>query len=144
MKALCLSTLFFMLITQAFSADRSSLEYFRLSIEEIQMGLSFEENISQNRGVKGTFTLTRSEVRKIINHTKKSLEYSKLVKDDDLDWMDPSLFFKSLSKNYENLFREGLRLKIEAWNEGDLAIGLKANRLLNEWGSYYRKMRKKL
>ena len=97
MKALCLSTLFFMLITQAFSADRSSLEYFRLSIEEIQKGLNFEENISQTRGAKGT--LTRSEVRKIINHTKKSLEYSKLVKDDDLDWMDPSLFFKSLSKN---------------------------------------------
>jgi len=133
-----------MLITQAFSADRSSLEYFRLSIEEIQMGLSFEENISQTRGAKGTFTLTRSEVRKIINHTKKSLEYSKLVKDDDLDWMDPSLFFKSLSKNYENLFREGLRLKIEAWNEGDPVIGLKSNKLLNEWGSYYRKMRKKL
>jgi hypothetical protein len=133
-----------MLITQAFSADRSSLEYFRLSIEEIQMGLSFEENISQTRGAKGTFTLTRSEVRKIINHTTKSLEYSKLVKDDDLDWMDPSLFFKSLSKNYENLFREGLRLKIEAWNEGDPVIGLKSNKLLNEWGSYYRKMRKKL
>ncbi len=108
------------------------------------MGLSFEENISQTRGAKGTFTLTRSEVRKIINHTKKSLEYSKLVKDGDLDWMDPSLFFKSLSKNYENLFREGLRLKIEAWNEGDPVIGLKSNKLLNEWGSYYRKMRKKL
>ena len=141
MKALCLSTLFFMLITQAFSADRSSLEYFRLSIEEIQKGFSFEEGISKSRG---TFTLNRSEVRKIINHTKKSLEYSKLVKDDDLDWMDPSLFFKSLSKNYENLFREGLRLKIEAWNEGDPVIGLKSMRLLNEWGSYYRKMRKKL
>jgi hypothetical protein len=141
MKALCLSTLFFMLITQAFSADRSSLEYFRLSIEEIQKGFSFEESISKSRG---TFTLNRSEVRKIINHTKKSLEYSKLVKDDDLDWMDPSLFFKSLSKNYENLFREGLRLKIEAWNEGDPVIGLKSMRLLNEWGSYYRKMRKKL
>ena len=141
MKALCLSTLFFMLITQTFSADRSSLEYFRLSIEEIQKGFSFEESISKSRG---TFTLNRSEVRKIINHTKKSLEYSKLVKDDDLDWMDPSLFFKSLSKNYENLFREGLRLKIEAWNEGDPVIGLKSMRLLNEWGSYYRKMRKKL
>ena len=141
MKALCLSTLFFMLITQTFSADRSSLEYFRLSIEEIQKGFSFEESISKSRG---TFTLNRSEVRKIINHTKKSLEYSKLVKDDDLDWMDPSLFFKSLSKNYENLFREGLRLKIEAWNEGDPVIGLKSNKLLNEWGSYYRKMRKKL
>ena len=131
-----------MLITQAFSADRSSLEYFRLSIVEIQKGLSFEESISKSRGATGT--LTRSEVRKIIKHTKKSLEYSKFVKDDDLDWMDPSLFFKSLSKNYENLFREGLRLKIEAWNEGDPVIGLKANRLLNEWGSYYRKMRKKL
>ena len=142
MKAMCLSTLFFMLITQAFSADRSSLEYFRLSIEEVQKGLNFEENISQTRGAKGT--VTRSEVRKIINHTKKSLEYSKLVKDDDLDWMDPSLFFKSLSKNYENLFREGLRLKIEAWNGGDPVIGLKANKLINEWGSYYRKMRKKL
>ena len=134
--------MFFLITTQVLSADRSSLKYFRLSIVEIQKGLIFEESISQSGGAKGT--LTRSEVRKIINHSKKSLEYSKLVKNDDLDWMDPSLFFKSLSKNYENLFREGLRLKIEAWNEGDPAKGLKANRLLNEWGSYYKKMRKKL
>ena len=142
MRKLYLTAMFFLITTQVLSADRSSLEYFRLSILEIQKGLSFEDSISQSRGAKGT--LTRSEVRKIINHSKKSLEYSKLVKNDDLDWMDPSLFFKSLSKNYENLFREGLRLKIEAWNEGDPAKGLKANRLLNEWGSYYKKMRKKL
>jgi hypothetical protein len=142
MRKLYLTVIFFLITTQVLSADRSSLKYFRLSIVEIQKGLIFEESISQSGGAKGT--LTRSEVRKIINHSKKSLEYSKLVKNDDLDWMDPSLFFKSLSKNYENLFREGLRLKIEAWNEGDPVIGLKANRLLNEWGSYYKKMRKKL
>ena len=58
-----------MLMTQAFSADRSSLEYFRLSIVEIQKVLSFEESISQSRGATGT--LTKSEVRKIIKHTKK-------------------------------------------------------------------------
>ena len=131
-----------MIFTQALSADRSSLEYFRLSIEEIQKGLTFADKITQTRGTSGT--LTKSEVRKIINHAKKSLEYSKFVKDDDLDWMDPSLFFKSLSKNYENLFREGLRLYIEAWNEGDPIKGLEANKLINKWGSYYRKMRKKL
>ena len=131
-----------MFISQVFSADRSSLEYFKLSIEEIQMGLTFAENITQSRGTSGT--LTRSEVSKIINHAKKSLEYSKLVKKDDLDWMDPSLFFKSLSKNYENLFREGLKLYIEAWDEGDPVISLKANRLINDWGKYYIKIRKKL
>ena len=46
-------------------------------------------------------------------------DYTYPDKEDDLDWMDPSLFFKSLSKNYENLFREGLKLYIQAWNEGD-------------------------
>ena len=142
MKRLLLPFLIFMFVTQAFSADRSSLKYFRLSIEEIQKGLTFADNIVQSRGAIGN--LTKSEVRKIINHAKKSLEYSKLVKEDDLDWMDPSLFFKSLSKNYENLFREGLKLYIQAWNEGDPVKGLKANKLINEWGSYYRKMRKKL
>ena len=55
------TTLFFMLITQAFSADRSSLEYFRLSIVEIQKGLSFEESISQSRGATGTLTKIRSK-----------------------------------------------------------------------------------
>ena len=142
MRTLFLSSLFFTFFTQVFSADRSSLEYFRLSIEEIQRGLTFADKIVQSRGASGA--LTKSEVRKIVNHAKKSLEYSKLVKDDDLDWMDPSLLFKSLSKNYENLFREGLKLYIEAWNEGDPIKGLKANKLINEWGSYYRKMRKKL
>ena len=142
MRLLLLISLSFMITTQVFTDDRSSLEYFRLSIEEIQKGFTFADKISKSRGSSGT--LTKSEVRKIINHAKKSLEYSKLVKDDDLDWMDPSLIFKSLSNNYENLFREGLKLYIEAWSDGDPIKGLKANKLLNDWGSYYRKMRKKL
>ena len=58
--------------------------------------------------------------------------------------MDPSLFFKSLSKNYEKLFRSGLRLYIEGWEKGDPIIGTKANKLLNEWGNYYKKIRKKI
>ena len=91
--------------------------------------------------VHNTKTSLREEAKVFLPQIK---ELYPVVKNDDLDWMDPSLFFKSLSKNYENLFREVLRLKIEAWNEGDPVIGLKANRLLNEWGSYYRKMRKKL
>ena len=142
MKLLNLSLIFFIITTQVFSADRNSLEYFRLSIEEFQKGLAFADNISKSRGTTGT--LSRSEVNKIINHAKKSLEYSKLVKNDDLDWMDPSLIFKSLSKNYENLFRKGLKLYIEAWNEGDPIKGIKANEMINEWGTYYRKIRKKI
>lgn len=142
MSALRFALIFFVFTTQVFSADRSSLNYFRLSIEEIQKGFRFEEYISASRSAGAS--ISNDEVNTLIKHAKKSLDYSKLVKNDDLDWMDPSLIFKSLSKNYENLFREGLRLYIEAWTEGDPIKGLKANQLLDDWGTYYKKMRRKL
>lgn len=134
--------IFLTFTTQVFSADRSSLDYFRLSIEEIQKGFKYEEYISKSR--TSDSSISANEVSTLIKHAKKSLKYSKLVKNDDLDWMDPSLIFKSLSKNYENLFREGLRLYIEAWTEGNPTKGLKANQLLDDWGTYYIKMRRKL
>ncbi len=141
MKLLNISLIFFIFSTQVFADYENSIKNFKLSIEEIQQGLSFANSISETRGATGT--LDRSEMSKIVNHAKKALEYSKLVKEEDLDKLDPSLFFKSLSKNYENLFRKGLMVYIEAWNEGDIAKGLKANRLLNDWGDYYNKLLKK-
>jgi len=143
MRLLKYALLFFIFTTSSvISADRSSLDYFRLSIEEIQKSFTVGDNIVLEQGAIGS--LTQSQVNTIVNHAKKSLKYSKLVKDDDLDWMDPSLFFKSLSKNYEKLFRSGLRLYIESWEKGDPIIGIKANKLLNEWGNYYKKIRKKI
>ena len=81
---------------------------------------------------------------KAIRKEPLGLKFSKLVKNDDLDWLDPSLLIKSLSKNYENLFRKGLIIYIEAWENGDPAKGVEANKLLNKWGKYYKKIRKKI
>ena len=39
---------------------------------------------------------------------------------------------------------DNLKLYIEAWNEGDPIKGIKANEMINEWGTYYRKIRKKI
>ena len=142
MLAIRFALVFLVYTTHGFSADRSSLDYFRLSIEEIQKGFRYEEYISSNQGPVASISI--DDVNILIKHAKKSLEYSELVKNDDLDLMDPSLIFKSLSKNYENLFREGLRLYIEAWTDGDPKKGLKANQLLDDWGTYYKKIRRKL
>ena len=138
----CVLLFFLFTTTSVISADRSSLDYFRLSIEEIQKSFSIGNDIALEQGA--VVTLTQSQVNQIVYHAKKSLRYSKFVKDDDLDWMDPSLIFKSLSKNYEKLFRSGLRFYIESWEKGDLVIGIRANKLLNEWGDYYKKIRKKI
>jgi hypothetical protein len=35
-------------------------------------------------------------------------------------------------------------LYVEAWETGNQQKGIAANRLLDEWGEYYRKFRKKL
>ena len=80
----------------------------------------------------------------MINHFKKALEYSYKVTNDDLEKLDNSLFYKTLPDKYENLFRKGLRLYIEAWEEGDPLKGIEANKLLYDWGTYYKKLRKKL
>ena len=45
---------------------------------------------------------------------------------------------------YENLFRNGLRLSIASMENNDIKKGLKSQKLLNEWGEYYRKTRVKI
>ena len=82
MRLLKYALLFFIFTTSSvISADRSSLDYFRLSIEEIQRSFTVGDNIVLEQGAIGS--LTQSQVNTIVNHAKKSLKYSKLVKDDD-------------------------------------------------------------
>jgi hypothetical protein len=50
MLAIRFALVFLVYTTHGFSADRSSLDYFRLSIEEIQKGFRYEEYISSNQG----------------------------------------------------------------------------------------------
>ena len=123
------------------AVDSDSLNYFRKSIEEVQAGLAYAEKISEVQDT--TFTISEEQVNKIIYHSKKALEYSNKVLDEDLNKLDRSLFYKTVAKKYENLFREGLRLHISAWEEGDTVKGVKANKLLNNWAKYYNKLRKK-
>ena len=138
-----IKSIFILLITTnlCLAADLDSLKYFRKSIEEIQAGFTYAEKITEAQGATGT--LSKEQVNKIIYHSKKALEYSNKVLDEDLNKLDRSLFYKTLAKKYENLFREGVRLHILGWEEGDPIKGLKANNLLNDWGKYYRKFRKK-
>jgi len=49
-----------------------------------------------------------------------------------------------LADKYENLFRNGLRLSIASMENNDIKKGLKSQKLLNEWGEYYRKTRVKI
>ena len=139
-----LKSIIILLITTNFciAADLDSLKYFRKSIEEIQAGFAYADRIASLQGTIGTFS--QEQVNKIVGYAKKSLEYSNKVLDDDLDKLDRSLFYKTLADKYENLFRKGLRLYIEGWQEGDPLKGIEANKLLNDWGTYYRKLRKKL
>ena len=139
-----LKSIIILLITTNFciAADLDSLKYFRKSIEEIQAGFAYADRIASLQGTTGTFS--QEQVNKIVGYAKKSLEYSNKVLDDDLDKLDRSLFYKTLADKYENLFRKGLRLYIEGWQEGDPLKGIEANKLLNDWGTYYRKLRKKL
>ena len=139
-----IKSIFILLITTnlCLAADLDSLKYFRKSIEEIQAGFTYAEKITEAQGATGT--LSKEQVNKIIYHSKKALEYSNKVLDEYLNKLDRSLFYKTLAKKYENLFREGLRLHISGWEEGDPIKGLEANKLLNEWGKYYRKLRKKM
>ena len=103
--------------------------------------VTYLEEISNAQGTSGT--LSQEQVNKVVSFAKRSLQYSNKVLDEDLDKLDRSLFYKTLADKYESLFREGLRLYISAWEEGDPIKGLKANNLLNKWGKYYRKFRKK-
>jgi hypothetical protein len=139
-----LKSIIILLITTNFciAADLDSLKYFGKSIEEIQTGIAYADKISETQGSIGT--LSKEQVDKIIYHSKKALEYSNKVLDKDLNKLDRSLFYKTLADKYENLFRKGLRLHILGWEEGDPIKGLEANKLLNEWGKYYRKLRKKM
>ena len=139
MKIIKTLILFFILNTELIAADIKSLEYFGKSINEIQARFKYEEQFSKSKG-----TLTEAQFNKILAHTEKALSYSARVHDKDLDKLDPALFNKTLAKNYENLFRKGLRHSIFSMKNSDVASGLKGMRLMNEWGKYYRKIRKKI
>ena len=138
-----IKSIFLLLITTnlCLAADLDSLKYFRKSIEEIQANFTYLEEISNTQGASGT--LSQEQVNKVVSFAKRSLQYSNKVLDEDLDKLDRSLFYKTLADKYESLFREGLRLYISAWEEGDPIKGLKSNDLLNKWGKYYKKFRKK-
>jgi len=131
--------MFLLFSAELLADDIRSLEYFAKSINEIQARFKYEEQFTKTKG-----TLTEEQFNKILNYTEEALYYSTKVYNKDLDKLDPALFNKTLAKNYENLFREGLRLSIYSMKNNDIASGLKSMRLINEWGKYYRKIRKKI
>ena len=131
--------MFLLFSAELLADDMKSLEYFAKSINEIQARFKYEEQFTKTKG-----TLTEKQFNKILKYTEEALYYSTKVHDKDLDKLDPALFNKTLAKNYENLFREGLRLSIYSMKNNDIALGLKSMRLINEWGKYYRKIRKKI
>ena len=57
--------IFFLTTTSVFSDDRSSLKYFRASIDEIQTLFTYAENVTKTQGSSGT--ITNTQVQKIIN-----------------------------------------------------------------------------
>lgn len=139
MKIFKILFIFLLFSAELLADDMKSLEYFAKSINEIQARFKYEEQFTKTKG-----TLTEEQFNKILNYTEEALYYSTKVHDKDLDKLDPALFNKTLAKNYENLFREGLRLSIYSMKNNDIASGLKSMRLINEWGKYYRKIRKKI
>ena len=136
-------TVFFVLLltTGSLAADLKSLEYFAKSMYEIQARFNYEEKIIKKKGVQ---VVTDEQMNQLLSYTKNSLYYSNKVLNKDLDKADPALFNKTLAKNYEILFRQGLRLSIVSMESNDLKKGLKSQKLLNKWGKYYRKIRKKI
>ena len=139
MKIFKILFMFLLFSAELLADDIRSLEYFAKSINEIQARFKYEEQFTKTKG-----TLTEEQFNKILNYTEEALYYSTKVYNKDLDKLDPALFNKTLAKNYENLFREGLRLSIYSMKNNDIASGLKSMRLINEWGKYYRKIRKKI
>ena len=129
--------LVFILLNSNSYASSSSLKYFADSINYIQKSFSIPKGHKKKPSVQ---TMTKSDVEKKIYYAEKALEASKKVSLKELDdKMDKSLFYKTLSKNYVELFQKGTILYIEALKNGDTDKGLKANELLNKWGKYYRK-----
>ena len=125
--------------------ENSTLVHFRDSIIYIQKSFSVEpKDVNINKKGYQTGKLSPEEHRKILNNAKLALQSSYKVSKDDLDAWDKSLFYKTLSDNYFNKFQKGLILYVDAWETGNPVKGIQANKLLDEWGKYYRKYRKKL
>mgnify|MGYP006120556415 CR=1 FL=1 len=141
MKLFEIVIIFIFFTTQSLAADLKSLKYFKKSIIEIQARFSYEETITKKTGAQ---VVTHDQINKILSYTKNSLFYSNKVLDKDLDQLDPAIFYKNLADKYENLFRNGLRLSIASMENNDIKKGLKSQKLLNEWGEYYRKTRVKI
>lgn len=119
----------------------NSLEYFKLSIDEtMKMYKTMNEVLkNNNNSVIGTYS--EEQFTRIIIHSKNALSYSYRVQNDDLDKLDRSLFFKDLKKKYNNLFRRGLILLIDCYEEFETDKCFQADKLLREWGNYYTDLR---
>ena len=131
-----IKTLFLVILILPNLSLADSFDYFRKSNEEIIKGIDLEHKISESSG-EAVKTISETDRLQLIYHAKKALEYSYKVKNEDLDKMDRSLIFKSLAKNYEKFFRNGLKLYIEAWENGDTKKALEAHVLLKKWSKYY-------
>jgi hypothetical protein len=152
-KVLIILSISFFFSNEAFSKSfktkedflNSTLPYFADSLNYIQKAFSVDpKDVRTTKEGYKTGTLTESEHKKILGFAKSALQSSYKVSKKDLDAWDKSLFYKTLSDNYFNKFQKGLVLYVDAWENGNTKKALEANKLLNEWGKYYRKYRKKL
>ena len=147
------TSILFLITTETFSKTfktredflNSTLPHFADSLNYIQKSFSVKpKDVKTTKEGYKTGTLTKTEHKQILGFAKLALQSSYKVSKDDLDDWDKSLFYKTLSDNYFNKFQKGLVLYVEAWETGNLQKSIAANKLLNEWGEYYRKYRKKL
>ena len=152
-KLLVALSILFLITTEAFSKTfrtqedflNSTIPHFTDSINYIQKSFSVKpKDVKITKEGYKTGALTDSEHKQILNFAKLALQSSYKVSKNDLNDLDKSLFNKTLSDNYFNKFQKGLILYVEAWETGNQQKGIAANRLLDEWGEYYRKFRKKL
>ena len=152
-KLLVALSILFLITTEAFSKTlrtqedflNSTIPHFTDSINYIQKSFSVKlKDVKITKEGYKTGILTDSEYKQILNFAKLALQSSYKVSKNDLNDLDKSLFNKTLSDNYFNKFQKGLILYVEGWETGNPQKGIAANRLLNEWGEYYRKFRKKL
>ena len=121
----------------------STLEYFKLSIDEAMKMYAVMDEIRRDNNFKATGTMTDSQLNRIIRHAQNSLNYSNKVKNKDLDKLDRSIVFKDLKDKYEDLFRNGMKGTIQCYKSFDQSVCKKSDKLLKKWGNFYRDFRKK-
>lgn len=146
-------SILFLITAEAFSKTfrtqedflNSTIPHFADSLNYIQKSFSVKpKDVKITKEGYKTGTLTDNEHKQILNFAKLALQSSYKVSKNDLDDLDKSLFYKTLSDNYFNKFQKGLILYVEAWETGNFQKSIAAKKLLDEWGEYYRKYRKKL